>query len=90
MKDLESIDPEFYNSLVWIKYVFFKTAYNFYTDLAFLTVFTVTGDRTKRFLIQMCLRSRRCCLCFFRCHYSLFSLLNDLHVPTKDTTPLYC
>ena len=21
MKDLESIDPEFYNSLVWIKYV---------------------------------------------------------------------
>ena len=52
MKDLESIDPEFYNSLVWIKYVFFKTADNFYTALAFLTVFTVTVDRTKRFLIH--------------------------------------
>lgn len=58
MKDLESIDPEFYNSLVWIKYVFFKTAYNFYAALAFLAVFAVTGDRTKRFLIQKCLRSR--------------------------------
>ena len=83
MKDLESIDPEFYNSLVWIKYVFFKTAYNFYAALAFLAVFAVTGDRTKRFLIQKCLRSRWCCLCFFRC--SLFGLLNDLHVQMKDT-----
>lgn len=25
MKDLESIDPEFYNSLLWIKYVFTGT-----------------------------------------------------------------
>lgn len=25
MKDLESIDPEFYNSLVWIKYVLIKS-----------------------------------------------------------------
>lgn len=84
MKDLESIDPEFYNSLVWIKYVFFKTADNFYTALAFLTVFTVTVDRTKRFLIHF-LRSIWCYQYFFRCYCSLFGLLNDLHVQMKDT-----
>lgn len=26
MKDLESIDPEFYNSLVWIKYEVFYSS----------------------------------------------------------------
>lgn len=42
LKDLESIDPEFYNSLMWIKWVY-NAVFYLYTFLNTLTVWIICG-----------------------------------------------